>query len=180
MKLLLDFLPIFIFFIAFKFGGIYYATAAFMAASALQIGIHWLRYRKVERMHLVTFILGIVLGGATLMLQNELFIKWKPTVIYWVLAIACIGSQLISSKPMVQQLLETNVSLPAQIWKRLNLTWTLFFTFLGVANLYVAYTYSTDIWVNFKLFGLLAMTVVFIIIQALYMSYHMNKPQEHS
>lgn len=179
MKLLFDFFPIIIFFIAYKIWGIYIATGAFIAATFLQILYSWLRHRKIEKTHAITFIIGIVLGGATILLHDELFIKWKPTVIYWLLAIVFLGSQFIGKKSVLQSMMEQNIALPKAIWTRLNFSWILFFIAMGTLNLYVMSHFDTNTWVDFKLFGLLGLTFVFVMVQGLFLSRHV-KPDEHS
>jgi intracellular septation protein len=177
MKLLYDFFPIFLFFIAFKWCGIYIATAVTMAGSLLQVGIYWLKHRRFEGLHLLTLVIVVLLGSTTLLLHNELFIKWKPTAIYWVFALAFLGSRFIGKKPLVQRLLDSQITLPILVWQRLNLAWAGFFILMGVINVYVIYNFSTDAWVNFKLFGALGMTLVFLIGQAIYMSRYMDQQQ---
>lgn len=112
--------------------------------------------------------------------QNEAFIKWKPTLVYWLFAIVFITSHYIGNKPLIQRLMEKNIALPTTTWIRLSISWTSFFVLLGIANLFVAYQFDTDTWVNFKLFGILGLTLLFIIGQAVYMSQHLkpNKPQQ--
>lgn len=179
MKLLFDFFPILLFFITFKFYGIYTATAVAMFASAFQVGLYWIKHRRFETMHLVTFGCVLLLGGATLLFHNDLFIKWKPTAIYWIFAVLFIATQFIGSKPLIQRLMEEKLTLPAPIWLRLNVSWAIFFALMGIANLYVAYHFSTDIWVDFKLFGSLGFTIIFVLLQALYMAKHADtKPQK--
>lgn len=170
MKLLFDFLPILGFFIVYKFYGIYAATTIAMATSLLQLAFFWFKYRKVETMPLVTAVLIFGCGTATLLLHNDLFIKWKPTVINWVFAVLFLGSQLLGKKPFIQSLMGDKIKLPAIIWRKLNLSWVMFFVAMGAVNLYVAYQFSTDIWVNFKLFGALGCTVLFGIAQSLYIT----------
>ncbi|MGE3921004.1 MAG: septation protein A [Gammaproteobacteria bacterium] len=177
MKLLFDFFPILIFFIAYKFLGIYTATALFIVASALQIGYYWLRHRRVEKTHIITFIVGVIFGGATLGFHNDLFIKWKPTVIYWLLALVFLATQWFSKKSLLQNMMESNINLPETVWSKLNLSWVLFFISLGSINLYVVYHYSTDAWVNFKLFGLLGLTLAFTIIQGVLLSKHLKSDE---
>jgi len=175
MKLLFDFLPILLFFIAYKISGIYVATAVAIIVSCVQVGFCWYKFRRLEYLHLITLLLIIVLGGATLFLHNDLFIKWKPTIINWLFALAFIGSQFIGHKPIIQRMLDGNVSLTPKIWQRLNLSWTLFFLAMGIVNLYVVYHYDTDTWVNFKLFGMLGLTVLFVLVQALYLARHIEE-----
>lgn len=174
MKFLTDLLPVLLFFIAYKFYGIYPATIVAIVASVVQVGISWIKNARVETIHIVTMVLILVLGGATLTFHNDLFIKWKPSVINWVFALAFLGSQWIGTKPLTQRMLENNVKLPAIIWQRLNTSWVVFFTLLGFANLYVIYHFDTDTWVNFKLFGMMGLTLLFVLGQALYMANHIE------
>ncbi|MBS1212031.1 MAG: intracellular septation protein [Proteobacteria bacterium] len=177
MKLLFDFFPIFLFFIAFKLFDIYVATAVAIAASFVQLGVSWLRTRKVEPMHLVTFGIIVVFGGLTLYLQDELFIKWKPTVINWLFGIVFLVSHMIGEKTMIERMMGANLILPSEVWRRLNGSWTAFFFLLGGINLFVVYSFDTATWVNFKLFGMLGLTFVFVILQSIYLSRHMPQPQ---
>ncbi|OQX13135.1 MAG: septation protein A [Desulfobulbaceae bacterium A2] len=170
MKLLVDFFPILLFFIAFKLAGIYVATAVAIAAGFVQVGFFWLKKRTVEPMHLVTLGVIVVFGGLTLYLQNELFIKWKPTVINWLFGAVFLVSHLFGGKTMIERMLGGNLSLPTRIWRRLNLGWALFFLTLGGINLFVLYSFETATWVNFKLFGLLGLTLAFVVAQSLYLS----------
>lgn len=179
MKLLFDFFPIFLFFIAFKWFGIYIATAVTMVGSLLQVSIYWLKHRKFEGLHLITLAIVVLLGGTTLLLHNELFIKWKPTAIYWTFALSFLGSQFIGKKPLIQRLLDTQITLPVLIWRHLNLSWALFFSIMGIVNVYVIYHFSTNAWVNFKLFGSLGMTIIFLIAQAIYMSRYLEQKQDN-
>lgn len=174
MKMLFDFFPIILFFIAYKFFGIYVATAVAMGASLLQVIYFWLRYHRVEAMHIITLIIILSLGSATLLLHNSMFIKWKPTVIYWVFALMFLLTQFIGNKTLLQRMLGTKITLPNPIWTKLNVSWGVFFAVMGIANLYVVYHYSTNTWVDFKLFGTLGLTIVFIIIQSIYMAKHIK------
>lgn len=176
MKFLFDLFPIALFFIAYKMGDIYLATITAIVASIVQVV--WSRYKtgQFEKLPLITLGTIVILGGATLFFRNELFIKWKPTALYWVLALALVISQFIGNKPLMQRLLEQNVALPIKIWHQLNLSWALFFAAMGIANLYVVYHFDTDTWVNFKLFGTLGLTLVFIVLQGFYMAKHFKQP----
>ncbi len=178
MKFLFDFFPILLFFIAFKMYDIYVATAVAIAATFVQVGWMWLQHRRVENMHLITLGIMVVFGGATLLLHDETFIMWKPTVVNWLFAAAFWGSHFIGKKPFVQRMMENAVELPDTVWRKLSHAWSLFFVFLGVANLWVAYTFDTDTWVNFKLFGLTGLTLVFIIGQAFYLAKFMPKDED--
>lgn len=174
MKLLFDFFPIALFFIGFKLFGVFIATAIAMAASLLQVGLFWLKHRKFESLHIITLLLVFILGGLTLLFHNELYIKWKPTILYWVFAIVFFSSQFISNKPIIQRLMEQKISLPPAIWQRLNVSWVIFFGIMGFINLFVIYHFSTNTWVDFKLFGTLLLTLGFIVLQAIYMSKYID------
>lgn len=172
MKFLFDFLPILLFFIAYKFFGIYIATGVAMAAITAQVSIHWFKHKCFEVLHLVTMGLVLALGAATLFLHNELYIKWKPTAIYWVFALAFLTSQFVGKKLLIQRMMDDKLNLPATIWKRLNISWVVFFLAMGFVNLYIVYHFNTNTWVNFKLFGILFLTLGFVLAQSLYMARH--------
>ncbi len=176
MKLLYDFFPILLFFIAYKLYGIYAATVVAIVASFVQVGGFWLKYRRFENMHLITLALLVVFGGLTLFLQDEAFIKWKPTVINWLFGLVFLGSQFIGKKTLVERMMGASIELPAALWARINLAWSAFFIFLGFANVYVMYNFDTDTWVNFKLFGMTGLTLVFVLGQGLYLVRYMKNP----
>jgi intracellular septation protein len=175
MKFLFDIFPVVLFFAAFKFYGIYVATAVAIAATFLQIGWLWLRGRKIENMLWVSLGVIVVFGGATLLLQNETFIKWKPTVLYWLFAGALGIAALAFKKNLIRAMMEAQVTLPDPVWSRLLASWIAFFAIMGVLNLAVAYNFSTDAWVNFKLFGGIGLMVVFVILQALMLSRYVEE-----
>lgn len=177
MKLLYDFFPILLFFIAYKLYGIYAATAVAIVASFVQVGMFWVKHRRFENMHLVTLAVIAVFGGATLLLENEIFIKWKPTVVNWLFALVFLGSQFIGRKTLVERIMSANITLPATVWGRLNLSWVAFFVTLGLANLYVVYHFDTETWVNFKLFGMLGLTFAFILLQGMFLSRYLKEPE---
>lgn len=175
MKLLLDFLPIIIFFIVYKTSGnIILATAVLIPATALQMLYTWLRTHRIEKMQLVTLALVVLLGGATILFQDKTFIQWKPTVVNWLFGAVFLGSHFVGQKTVVQRLMDSNISLPDPVWRNLNIAWIIFFVTMGILNLLVAYSLSEEAWVNFKLFGMLGLTLVFILIQGLYMSKHIQ------
>ena len=179
MKLLFDFFPILLFFIGYKFFGIYIATVATIIASILQVGFFWLKHRRIEIAHTITLAVILMLGIPTLFLHNAIFIKWKPTTVYWIFAVLLAGSQVWGTKPFIQRLLDDKITLPQDVWQRLNLSWAIFFGCMGGINIYIAYNYSTDIWVNFKLFGTLGGTVIFAILQSLYMAKYLKQPERN-
>jgi intracellular septation protein len=169
MKFLLDTIPLILFFIFFKVYDIYAATLAAIVATGAGVLISWIRLKKVEPMQWMTLGALCLLGGATLLLKDETFIKYKPSAVYWLMAIAFALSQL-SSKTLIQRALEGNLSLPQEAWAKLNRAWALFFTVMGGLNLWVAHQFDTSTWVNFKVFGGLGLTFIFILFQAVYLS----------
>ena len=183
MKFLYDLFPLLLFFAAFKFYDIYVATAVAIVASFLQVGLFWLKHRRFETMHLVTLAVIAVFGGLTLALHDDTFIKWKPTLVYGILAMLVLASQWVGKKTVIERMMSAQITLPATVWRRLNLSWGLFFVVLGAANIYVAFYYGLDldpevrrgIWVNFKVFGLLGLTLLFTVIQAFFMAKHIQE-----
>jgi intracellular septation protein len=183
MKLLYDFFPIILFFIAYKSYDLFVATAVAIGASIVQVGFYWWKHRRFERMHLISTALIIVLGGLTLVLRNNTFIMWKPTVVNWLFALTFAGSHFIGRKPMIARMLDQQIQLPDTAWIKLNLGWIAFFVISGVANLFVVYLYkigqvSENFWVNFKFLGLLGLTLIFILLQAFYLSTHLSAQTE--
>lgn len=174
MKLLFDFFPVLIFFIVYKIYDIYTATAVLIAACFVQTVGYWVMNRKFERSHLITLLLVTLFGGATLLLQDEMFIKWKPSVINWIFGAAFIGSQFIGSQTLIQRMLGGKLELPKLVWRNLNSSWAAFFIALGFLNLYVVYNFSTDAWVDFKMFGLMGLTLSFTLLQGVYLARHMR------
>lgn len=170
MQLLFDFFPIITFFVVFKFYGMYAATAAIIVAMAVQIAFQWLRERKVSKMLLVSGIAVAILGSATLYLHNPMFIQWKPTVVYWLFASVLIGSRYVGQKTMIERIMGHAMELPTGMWRQLNLIWFANFLVLGAANLYVAYNYDQNTWVNFKVFGTLGLMLVTVIAQAIWIA----------
>jgi intracellular septation protein len=202
MKFLFDLFPVLLFFLVFKFysdwvaegqtfclasaciagghaGAIYAATATAILASFAQVGFFWLKHRRFETMHLITLALITVLGGATLLLHDDVFIKWKPTVVNWLFALVFLASQWFGSKPLIQRMMEHGIQLePVSKWRVLNSAWAVFFIFMGALNLYVAFNFSQDTWVNFKLFGLMGLTLAFVFLQAFYLSRYIVAVEE--
>lgn len=174
MKLLLDFFPILLFFAAFKFAGIYAATAIAIVATVLQIG--YLRYKtgKVEPMQWISLGVIVLFGGATLISHNDTFIKWKPTVLYWLMGSALLIGQLVFKKNLLKSLMGAQMDLPEDAWRLTQWSWVGFFAVMGCLNLWVAFNFDTDTWVNFKLFGGMGLMFVFVIAQALVLSRYMK------
>ena len=178
MKFLFDLFPIFLFFLAFKVWDIYVATGVAIAATIVQIGYLKLRRRKVDTMMWVSLAIIVVFGGATIALHDETFIKWKPTVLYWLFGSALIAGQLLFRKNLIRSMMGEQIVLPEHVWRKLNWSWTGFFALMGVANLYVAFNFSTDTWVNFKLFGGMGLMLVFVLLQALFLSRYLEEREQ--
>lgn len=174
MGVLFDFFPILLFFAVYKLAGIYAATAVMIVAAALQMGITWWRKREVRPLHLLSTVLVLIFGSLTLIIHDEIFVKWKPTAVYWLFAIGFLASHWLKM-PLIQRALGSELTLPPPVWRRLNLGWALAFAAMGAINLYVVYHYSTEIWVNFKLFGLLGLTLLFALAQGLYVMRYLDE-----
>ncbi|MDR3100530.1 MAG: septation protein A [Paraburkholderia sp.] len=177
MKFLFDLFPIILFFVAFKVWGIFTATAVAIVATLAQIAWVAFRHRKVDPMLWLSLGIVVVFGGATLMLHDETFIKWKPTVLYWAFSVVLLVSQVAFGKNLIEAMMGKQISLPARIWTQLNFVWSIFFALLGILNLFVAYHFSTDAWVDFKLFGATGILVVFIVGQSLWLSRYMKEEE---
>jgi intracellular septation protein len=205
MKLLFDFFPIILFFVSYYQASFLVentfigqlinpekpefitatiiATGIAIVASFVQVAIHWFNTRKFERMHIFSLVLITVLGGITIFLGNPAFIQWKPTVLNWLFAAVFLGSMHVGERPIIQRMMGEHIELPENVWRTLNLSWVTFFFISGAANLYVAFYYNIeaaaddrmDTWVNFKLFGLMGLTIGFVILQALYLSRHISE-----
>ncbi|WP_110337474.1 septation protein A [Nitrosomonas sp. Nm84] len=178
MKFLFDLFPVILFFAAFKVYDIFVATAVAIVAAILQIGWLWFRHRHIDKMMWSNLAIIVIFGGATLVSQDETFIKWKPTVLYWLIATVLLVSNLIFRKNLIQAMLEKQMVLPSIIWNKLNLSWMGFFLLMGCINLYVAFGFSVDTWVTFKLFGATGLMLVFIIAQVMMLGkYLKDTPQ---
>jgi intracellular septation protein len=177
MKFLFDFFPVILFFIAFKAADIYVATVVAIAATFVQVAWLRLRGRRVEPMLWASLGIIVLFGGATLVLQDETFIKWKPTVLYWLFGVVLAGAAAFG-RNLIRVMLSEQVQLPDAVWTRLNWSWIAFFVFMGALNLYVAYNYSTDLWVNFKLFGGMGLMLVFVLAQALLLARFIEEKDE--
>ena len=180
MKVLFDVFPVILFFIAFKIYDIYVATAVAIGATFAQIGWLWLRGRKIDKMLWVSLVIITVFGGATLAFADETFIKWKPTVLYWLFGVVLAVAGLGFKKNLVRSMMEHQVTLPNEIWTRLLMSWIAFFGIMGALNVYVAYSFSTDTWVNFKLFGGIGLMLAFVLLQALMLAKHVQDKNERA
>jgi len=175
MKFFFDLFPVILFFIAFKFFGIYTATAVAIVTTIAQIIYVKIRHGKVDKMLLISGGIITVFGGSTLLLKDPIFIEWKQTVLYWLFATSLLGAQLIVKKNPMRSLMEKQISLPDAVWGAVNLSWAGLFTVLGFLNLYVAFNYTLDTWVNFKLFGITSILFIFIILQTLLLNKYLPK-----
>lgn len=189
MKQFIDFIPLLLFFIVYKIepravdilgnsymlGGIFSATAMLIISSVVVYGILFVKQGKLEKSQWLTLIACLVFGSLTLAFHSETFLKWKAPVVNWLFALAFAGSHFIGDRPLIQRIMGHALSLPQPIWTRLNIAWIIFFLFCGAANLYVAFTYQ-EFWVDFKVFGSLGMTLLFLIGQGLFLAKHMSDP----
>lgn len=177
-KFLFDLFPLLLFFIAYRYAGIYTATAVAITASILQILWLKLTSRPIEGMHWINLTVIVVFGGATLWLHSDVFIKWKPTVLYWLFGGALLVGRWIFKRNLVRRLLDKQIALPDPVWDKLNATWAVFFLAAGAANLYVAFSghFSESQWVTFKAFGLMGLMIVFVIAQSLWLGRHLQPP----
>jgi len=187
VKQFIDFIPLLLFFIVYKIepriveiaghslsvGGIYSATAMLIISSLVVYGILFIKQRKLEKSQWLTLIACLVFGSLTLAFHSETFLKWKAPVVNWLFALAFAGSHFIGDKLLIKRIMGHALTLPDAVWTRLNLAWIVFFLFCGAANLFVAFTYQS-IWVDFKVFGSLGMTVLFLIAQGVYLSRHLH------
>ena len=204
MKFFFDFFPIVLFFIAYKFFGdvpaplveaanslpfvsinhgepkdaIYFATLTIIVATILQNIGHWLVFKKLEKMHLISLGILLIFGSMTLGFKDPLFIKWKVSIFNWVFAAVILGSLFIGEKPLIERMMSHAIDVPKAIWRRINIMWGIFFAFVGLVNIFVAYTYSEETWVNFKLFGMFGLTLVFMIAQGIYLAKHATPIQD--
>jgi len=177
MKFLFDLFPVILFVATYALtGSIYVATAVIIPAAVAQVAYAWLRHRKVDRMLLVSMVLVLVLGGLTLLLHDERFIKWKPTVLYWIFAAVLALAPVVARKNLVRLMMEKGFSAPARVWNYLNAAWVVFFVFMGFLNLYVAQNFSLDFWVQFKLWGLTGFMLLFIGAQVVILYKYMDEP----
>lgn len=205
MSFLYDFIPIILFFVAFKVAGIYVATVVGIVITAIQVLLTLIFKRKFDKQQLITLIVFVIFGGMTLYFHNPIFVKWKPTIVYWIFGIVLLGSHFIGKKTIMQRMLEgvlSNAHKPAlttgseivnsadepqskfpkgmvlsnpTIWKKINAAWAVFFLLMGGINLFVAYHFSTDAWVNFKLYGTLGLVLLFSLVQSVYLAKHLSE-----
>jgi intracellular septation protein len=175
MQLFFDFLPVLAFFVAYKLGGIYVATGTIIVAVLIQAAVQWHKHRKLSPMMLTSTVLVLIFGGITLLVRDKTFIQWKPTVLDWLFATAFLASQFVGDQPLVQKLMGSQVTLEPARWRALNLMWVAFFALMGAANIYVLYHFDESTWVNFKVFGMLGLTLVFVVLQGIWLASKLPK-----
>lgn len=170
MNSVLELFPVLIFVAAYYLADIFTATALAIAASIIQVAVFWFRDGEVKKKHLITLVMIAVFGGLTLILQDEMFIKWKFTAVSWLFALVILGSQFIGEKPIIERLMGASFDLPQNIWRRANTATAGLMAFEGIANIYVLYNYDTETWFNIKFYGMTAMTMVFMLVLGLYLA----------
>ncbi|MBP9643382.1 septation protein A [Budvicia aquatica] len=179
MKQFLDFLPLIVFFAVYKLYDIYMASGALIAATALAVIYSLIKFRKVEKMMIVTFVMVVIFGTLTIVFHSDEFIKWKVTVIYALFSLGLLFSQFVLKKTLIKTMLGKEITLPEHVWTKLNIAWSLFFLACGLLNIYVAFWLSQDIWVNFKVFGLTGLTLIFTLISGVYIYRHIPEEQKN-
>lgn len=177
MQNLFEYLHIAVFFIIYKTVDIYWATAALIATTGLHLLYVWIKDKKLPKKQLILFLIVLIMGGLTIYFQNDEFIKWKVTVVNGCFALAIFVSQAFFKVSPIEKMLGKEIQLPANIWAKVSYAWSLFFAAMAVLNLYIAYNFSQDFWVNFKLFGLMGLTLVFAVMTILFLYPHL--PKEH-
>ena len=170
MQFLVDLLPVIAFFVAYKVWDIYVATGVLIVGVLLQTLVSWIRHRKVSGMLLTSAVLVLIFGGLTLLIHDATFIKWKASIVNWLFAAAFLVSQYTSGPSIIQRMLGENVTLDDASWKKLNLMWVAFFLVAGTLNIIVAYRFDEATWVNFKLFGLMGLTLAFALLQGVWIA----------
>lgn len=179
MKQLIDFLPLLVFFALFKLYDVYVATAALIAATFVQLVITYFMTKKIEKMQLGMFVVVALFGGLTIFMHDDNFIKWKVTVVYFAFALALTISHLIG-KSLIKSMLGKELTLPDAVWSKINWAWVAFFIVCSLSNIYVAFSLPLDVWVNFKVFGLLIATLAFTVLTGIYIYKHMDKSEERN
>ena len=179
MAVLFDLFPLLLFFLAFKFGGLWIATSVLLVSTLAQMLYSKIRHGKIDTMLWVSGLLVVVLGGATLLLKNPLFIQWKPTVLYGLFASALLIADYGYGNNLLEKMLREKLILPPKVWRTLTIMWSLFFIALGILNIYIAKHYSQAVWVNFKVFGILTLMLCFIVGQGWWLkSYLPTEPHK--
>jgi len=179
LNLLYDFIPVILFFVTFKLYGIYVATTVGIVATALQVITTRIFKKRFDKQQIITFVVFLFFGGMTLYFHNPIFVKWKPTIVFWIFGLVLLGGSFIGKKNLVQRMMEKVVQGKAEVprvaWKTLNIAWISFFALMGAINIYVAYSFSTDTWVNFKLYGILILVLLFSFLQGMYLARYIEE-----
>jgi len=175
MKQFLEFIPLVIFFLVYKSVDIYAATGALMASMSALTAYQYFKNGKLEKMQIITFAMIMIFGTFTLVLHDDAFIKWKVTVVYALFSIALLVTQFIYKNPEIKQMLGKELKLPEHVWNNLNMAWAIFFAALSALNVYVAFYLPVEVWVNFKAFGLMGITLVFTVLSGLYLYKYLPK-----
>lgn len=179
LNLFYDFFVVVLFFISFKLYGIYVATAVGIIGSVAQVIITRLLHKKYDKKQLLVMLIFLVFGGMTLYFHNPIFVKWKPTILFWIFSLAFFISQFVGKESLIQRImghaLEGKSAVTKKVWHRLNLAWCLFFLILGAINIFVAYHFTTDVWVNFKLYGIFSAMLLFGFAQAFFLAKYIDK-----
>lgn len=178
LNLFYDFIPVLLFFIAFKWYGIYVATTVGIVSTAIQVVLTTILKKKLDRNQCITLIVFVIFGGMTLYFHNPIFVKWKPSIVFWIFGLVFLMSHFIGKKVIMRRMMENMLEghqLPDVVWKRINLSWAIFFLTLGTVNIFIAYNFSTDTWVNFKFYGILGLLLFFSVLQAICLSRYLTK-----
>jgi len=193
MKFLFDFFPAILFYITYKTTGdvtwlhqtaipetqgMVNGVFVMILATIVQLAYNWLRHNKVEKMHVVTLVLVVVFGSTTIYLEDPVYLFWKVSIVNWLFAVVFAGSHFFGEHTIIKRMMSHAISLPEVVWTRLSIMWIVFFSAVGVINLFVAFSFDFDTWMDFKLFGLMGLTIGFIIIQAFYLSRHAQEQPE--
>jgi intracellular septation protein len=172
-----EFLPVLLFFLAFKFYDIYVATVVGIAATVIQVLATRAITGKWDRKQVITMLIFLIFGSMTLYFHDPIFVKWKPSIVFWIFSIAILITQFFTHKPLMQRMMEGAIensqNIPSKVWRRVNLMWAVFFIVLGTVNLYIAYNYSNEVWVNFKFYGITLSLFAFSIVQTLCLFRHL-------
>lgn len=178
MKPFYDLIPAIVFYVIYQIWNIYWATGALIIITGLQLAYVWFRHKRVDKLLLIIFLLVFIFGGLTIILHDAEFLQWKVSVVNWLFGAAFLFSAWFTKKPIIQRFLEKSVELPKKVWHTLNYAWGIYFIVIGCVNLYVALTFSLNAWVDFKTFGLIGLTIVFIVGQSFYLHKYLKEPPQ--
>jgi intracellular septation protein len=179
MQLLFAFLPLIAFYAGYKLsdGNFFIATGVLIVVVLTQVTVEWLRHRKVSSMLLVTAVLVVIFGGLTLIIHDKIFLQWKFSIVNWLFSAAFLASHFFGEQPLVQRLMGENVTLERSQWLRLSWAWVIYFLVMGTLNLYVAYNFEETVWVNFKMYGTIGLTLLFALAQGFWLASKMQQTE---